>query len=304
MAQFVQLLQRAGVFADQNLMVVPRGGFNLIYLRDAKDFRVTHDTRLDVTDVKFDDVERIAKEFLRARAQGADHADRLLRLRTAMFGCVAPQSSGRLLLVRAHGTGIPALTATRGATVLKLDVAIMGRKEYTVGFRFLKHTNASRSLVPLTRYTPASAQVWIDSLNWIFGAQANVYFRMVGADWIPLPTPVAQPMSFEHVEKTLLRYKHPGAALTCFLVGKYNGSEHGSDAAGSYSVAHKMCVLDDGPNAGIFDDWMYDSFVGVMAHEFMHFAGGSHHDRGRFLMSRGLETMDFDKQLVIQLNAW
>ena len=304
MARFVQMLPRSGVFADQNLMIVPRGGFNLVYLRDAAGVRLSHDARLAVHDVKFDDVERVAKEYLHTRARGAGYADLLLQLRTVMYGGIAAQSTGRLLRVRALGTGIPILTATQGASVLKLDVAIMPRKEHTVAFKFLKHTVASRSVVPLTKTTPADASGWIDRLNWIYGAQANVHFRMVGADWLSYPTSIAQPMSFEVFEKTLASHKHAGAALTCFLVGRYKGSAHGSEAAGSYSVPHRICVLDDGPNHGIFDDWMYDSFTGVMAHEFMHFAGGSHHDRGRILMSRGLETLDFDKQLVSQINAW
>ena len=304
MPRFVQMLERSGVFADQNLMIVLKGGFNLVYLRDAKGVTLKHDLRLDVQDVKFGDVERIAKEYFRIRSQGAAYADRLLALRTAMYGGIGPESTGRLLKVSAHGTGIPEMSATNGASVAKLDVAIMPRKEYTVAFRFLKHTTAPRLSVPVTKYTPANAQEWMNKLNWIFGAQANVYFRMIVADWIVLPTPAPQPMTFETFDKLLVPQKHGGAALTCFLVGKYKGSEHGADAAGSYSIPHKVCVLDDNPDSVIFDDSMYDAFTGVMAHEFTHFAGGYHHDRGRFLMSRGIETMEFDKQLVMQLNAW
>lgn len=304
MARFVQMLQRSGVFADQHFMVVPKGGFNLVYLRDAAGCQLVHDARLKVRDVKFDDIERIATEYLRGRALGPDHDDRLLRLRTAMYGGIAQQAKGRLLQVRENGTGIPVLAATQGGSVVQLDVAIMDRKEYTVAFRFLKHTDASRSVVPLTKRTPADAKSWIDRLNWIYGAQANVFFHKFDAEWISLPAPAPQPMSFEYFEKALVGYRQKGADLTCFLVGKYKGAANGSEAAGSYSDLHKACVLDDGPNTGIFDDAPYDSFIGVMAHEFMHFAGGSHHDRGRLLMSRGLETMEFDKQLVVQINAW
>lgn len=304
MARFVQMLPKSGIYADHSFMIVPKSGFNLVYLRDGKDFAIAHDARIIVHEVKFHEVERIAKEYVSTRSGGSDAADRLLGLRTAMYDSVGAAAAGKLLQVRANGSGLPTLTAKRGTAAVKLDVAILRRKEVAVAFKFVKHTTAGRALKELTKYTPAHAQDWIDKLNWIFGAQANVHFKTIGADWISLKTTASQPMTTEEFRKTLVPLKHIGAALTCFMVGKYKGSATGSDAAGSYLPTEGVCVLDDGPTYGIFDDLNYDSFIGVMAHEFGHFAGLAHHDRGRFLMSRGIETLDLDKQHVSDLNPW
>ncbi|MBC7842844.1 MAG: hypothetical protein H7099_11050 [Gemmatimonadaceae bacterium] len=304
MARFVQMLQKSGVFADQNFMIVPQGGFNLVYLRDSAGFQIMHDRRLKVHDVKADQVERIATEYLRAREGSPGSIDRLLQLRTVMHNSVNKSARGKLLQVWANGSGIPVLTAKSGTVSLKLDVAILRRKEYTVSFKFLKHTMPAGALVPATTLTTESTSTWMNKLNWIFGAQANVYFKSIDAAWVTLRTTASQPMTFEEFEQSLIPHKHKDAALTCFLVGKYKGANSGSEAAGTYSPSHKVCVLDDGPTHGIFDDLNFDSFIGVMAHEFTHFAGGNHHNRGRFLMSHGIETLDFDKQLVVELNAW
>ena len=148
MARFVQMLPKSGIFADQNFMTVPKGGFNLIYLRDGKDFDITHDNRIDVHEVTFGEVDTIAKAYMSTRAAGSDGADRLLRLRTVMFDSVAAKAKGKLLQVRANGAGIPVLTARDGTHELRLDVAIMKRKEYSVAFKFVKHTTSANAITP------------------------------------------------------------------------------------------------------------------------------------------------------------
>ena len=304
MARFVQLLQKSGVYSDQNFMIVPQGGFNLVCLRDGKDYRIAHDDRLDVQEVGFDQVNRIASEYMRKRAVGQEGIDLLTRLRTSMYGTIASTAGAKLLKVSAKGAGIPVIKAKHGNIEVRLDVAILRRKEFAVAFKFVKHTNTQGALVPLTKFHATDAQGWIDQLNWIFGAQTNIYFKLVGADWVPIGKTLGQPMNADVFKNTLVPYKHGSAKLTCFLVGKYKGDEKGEHAAGSYFPGEKVCVLDDGPHRDLFDDWDYDSFVGLMAHEFTHFLGGPHHTRGPLLMSKQIETCDLDKQLVIQLNPW
>jgi hypothetical protein len=52
MPRFVQFLQHSGGQAEQSFMIVPRGGFNLVCLRDSKDVRLAYDRDwLQVDDV-------------------------------------------------------------------------------------------------------------------------------------------------------------------------------------------------------------------------------------------------------------
>ena len=304
MARFVQMLQKSGVYSDQNFMIVPQHGFNLVALRDGKDYRIDYDNRLDVQEVRFNQVDRIANEYVQKRAGGQESIDQLTRLRTSMYGTIAPAARAKLLQVSAKGAGIPVIKAKHGSIEVRLDVGILRRKEFSVAFKLVKHMNSQGAMVPLTKFQTGDVQRWIDQLNWIFGAQTNIYFKLVGAEWVPIRRTLGQPMNADVFKKTLVPYKHGSANLTCFLVGKYKGDETGTHAAGTYFGPEKVCVVDDGPHQGIFDDWTYDSFVGVMAHEFAHFLGGPHHSRGPLLLSRGIETCELDKQLVAQLNPW
>lgn len=304
MARFVQMLERSGVYADQNFMIVPQGGFNLVYLREGKEYRIDHDRRLKVHEVRFGEVERIANDYVQKRHFGINGADQLLRLRTVMYGSVHSTAKGKLLQVSAIGAGIPTIMARHGNNAVRLDVGILRRKEYSISFKLVKHQNGQGAMVPLTKFHTAEAQGWIDQLNWIFGAQTNIYFKLLGAEWVGIGRTLGQPMSAEVFKQQLLKYKHSSADLTCFLVGKYKGDETGTYAMGSYFGSDKVCVLDDDPDRELFDMWVPDPFVGVMAHEFAHFLGGSHHSRGNLLMSKGIESYELDKQLVAQLNPW
>jgi hypothetical protein len=286
-------------------MIVPERGFNLVCLRDGKDYRIDADKRLDVKEVSLDQVDRIANEYLQKRAVGQESKDLLLRLRTSMYHSVPfAGRRSKVLKVSAEGAGIPVIKAKHGSIEVRLDVAILRRKEFAVAFKFVKHTNGQGAMVPLTKFNTTDAQTWINKLNWIFGAQTNIYFKLIGADWVHIGRTLGQPMNADVFKNTLVQYKNGSVDLTCFLVGKYKGDEKGVHAAGSYFGTEKVCVVDDGPHREFFDDWTYDSFVGLMAHEFAHFLGGPHHSRGPLLMSKEIETCELDKQLVAQLNPW
>jgi hypothetical protein len=190
MARFVQLLKKSGVYSNQNFMIVPSNGFNLVALLDAKDFRLEHDARLDVKEVRMDDVDRIANEYVATRATGPEKADLGLRLRTAMYGTVPFSTrSSKVLKVSAKGAGIPIVKARRDNVEVRMDAAILRRKEFTVAFRFVKHNNGS------TKFNTTDADTWINKLNWIFGAQANIYFKLLNATWVTIPKALGSPMT-------------------------------------------------------------------------------------------------------------
>src|SRR5215475_7918959 len=105
MPSFVQFLQRSGVYAAQSFMIVPRRGFNLVCLRDSKDVGLSYDRdRLQVDDVRLEDVERVALEYISFRygkQKSQERDDQLLRLRTALF--CHRTSGGPCARLQGHG---------------------------------------------------------------------------------------------------------------------------------------------------------------------------------------------------------
>ena len=311
MPSFVQFLQRSGVYAAQSFMIVPRGGFNLVCLRDSKDVQLSYDrVRLQVEDVRFEDVERVAQEYIKARyrePRSQEREDQLLRLRTALYATIRPESRARALKVSAKGTGIPELKATRGNIGIKLEVAILPRKDFTIAFRFLKHLDQAGKLVNATKWTPADVPWFLTRLNWTFGAQTNIFFTSLDATWITVQKALGPKVSRDDFRKYVVPHKRRGADLTCFLVGDYDAMA--TEAAGQYLVDEQVFVVVDQGNPPVFDHG--EAFIGVMAHEVGHFLhhkrnlpGSGHHDRGGILLSTGLESLSLDKQLVSNLNAW
>ncbi len=216
-----------------------------------------------------------------------------------MYGTVPFSArSSKVLKVSAKGAGIPSVKARRDNVEVRMDAAILRRKEFTVAFRFMKHNNGS------TKFNTTDTEAWINKLNWIFGAQANIYFKLLNATWVTIPKALGSPMTSAVFKSEVAPHKNASADLTCFLVGRYKGDETGVHAAGTYFRPEKVCVLDDGPHQEFFDDWDYDSLLGVMAHEFGHFLKAAHHSRGPLLMSRQIETCDLDKQIVSDVNPW
>jgi hypothetical protein len=310
MPSFVQFLQHSGVFSGQSFMIVPEGGFNLVCLRDSKGVQLSHDHRLLVEDVRFEDVERVAQEYIKTRykeSKGQERDDQLLRLRTALYATIRPESGARALKVTAKGSRLPELKATRGNLGIKLDVAILPRKNYTIAFRFLMHLDQSGKLVKATKWTPEHVPWFLTRLNWTFGAQANIFFTPLDATWIPVQKALGPKVSRDDFRKYVVPHKRRGADLTGFLVGDYDAMA--TEAAGQFLTDEQVFVVVDQGNPPVFD--LGEAFIGVMAHEVGHFLhhkrnhpGSGHHDRNGILLSSGMESLSLDKQLVSDLNAW
>lgn len=311
MARFVQFLQRSGVYAEQSFMIVPRGGFNLVCLRDSKDVRLSYDRgRLQVEDVRLEHVERVAQEYINARYKGPgsqEREDQLLRLRTALYATARPEGLARGLKVTAKGAGIPELKAVHGNIGIRLQVAILPRKDFTIAFRFLKHLDQSGKVINATKWTPDDVPWFLTRLNWTFGAQTNIFFTLVDATWITVQKALGPKISRDVFRKDIAPLKSRDADLTCFLVGDYDAMA--GEAAGQYLPDEQVCVVVDRGNPPVFDHG--EAFIGVMAHEIGHFLhhkrnipGSGHHDRSGILLSSGMESLSLDKQLVSDFTAW
>ena len=310
MPRFVQFLQNSGVYAEQDFMIVPRPGFNLVCLRDGKDVRLSHDNRLQVDRVGFDDVERVALEYINYRygkKKSQERDDQLLRLRTALFATAPPDSLARGYKVTANGKGIPELTATRGNISAKLAVGLLPRKDFKIAFRFLRQLDSSGKEIEATRWKPADASWMLTRLNWTFGAQANIFFTSVDPAWFTVNKAMGPKISRDDFRKYVVPYKKKGVDLTCFLVGDYDAMA--SEAAGQYLRDEQVCVVVDEGNPPVFDHG--EAFIGVMAHEVGHFLhhkrnipGSGHHNRNGVLLSSGMESLSLDKDVVSDLTAW
>lgn len=245
MASFAQFLQDSGVYAAQSFMIVPRGGFNLVCLRD-------------------------------------------------------------WMAVRAASRSLPKVSVFRN-TAIKLEVAILQRKDFTIAFRFLKHLDQSGKVINATKWTPDDVPWFLTRLNWVFGAQTNIFFTLVDAKWITVQKALGPKISRDVFRKDIAPLKRRGADLTCFLVGDYAAMD--TEAAGEYLPDEQVFVVVDQGNPPVFD--LGEAFIGVMAHEIGHFLhhkrnmpGSGHHNRSGILLSSGMESLSLDKQLVTNFNAW
>lgn len=249
----------------------PSGGFNLVCLRDSKDVRLSYDRdRLQIDDVRLEHVERVAQEYIDTRfrkQRSQEREDQLLRLRTALYAAARPEGLARALKVSAKGVGIPELKAMRGNTGIKLEVAILPRKEFKIAFKFLKHLDHSGKVINATKWTPDDVPWLLTKLNWTFGAQANIFFTLVDATWFTVQKALEPKISRDVFRKDIVPFKRRDADLTCFLVGDYDAMDN--EAAGEFLPDQQVCVVVDQGNPPVFD--YGEAFIGVMAHEVGHF---------------------------------
>jgi hypothetical protein len=223
-------------------------------------------------------------------------------------GCLAPRSRAlRGFKVTAKGVGIPELKATRGNISVKLDVALLPRKEFKIAFRFLRHLDPSGKEIDATKWKPEDVPWILTRLNWTFGAQANIFFTSVEATRFTIAKALGPKISRDVFRKEIVPKKIGGADLTCFLVGDYDAMD--TEAAGEYLDDERVFVVVDEGNPPVFD--YGEAFIGVVAHEVGHFLhhkrnmpGSGHHSRKGILLSSGMESLSLDKQLVSNFNAW
>ena len=217
--------------------------------------------------MRFEQVERTAQEYIDTRYRdqaGQERSDQLLRLRTALYATARPESRARALKVSARSGGIRELKTDAG---IKLDVAILSRKEFTIAFRFLRHLDRSGNVINATKWTPDDVPWFLTRLNWTFGAQANIFFTLVDATWITVQKPLEPRISRDVFRRDIVPFKSRGADLTCFLVGDYDAKDN--EAAGEYLPDEQVCVVVDRGNPPMFEEG--EAFIGVMAHEVGHF---------------------------------
>ncbi len=235
MPKFTELLKETGIDPQNNFMVVPLGGSNLVGLHNADGFDYDHH-RLEVNQVTREQIHRVSNNLYDQfnLTQGlVDETDSWKAYWAAMHNSLSFGSHSRLLSVTGKMRGLTDIKAVQGGLILNLNVAVVPRDRFTVAFKFLQHLDGSGKPKIPTRWRPSDAKWLISKLNLIYGLQANIFFEMVEADLVRVDKTLGEPLDSKAFLSHIVKGKNQNADLNIFLVGrKWNGTE--GDAGGSF----------------------------------------------------------------------
>ena len=308
MPGFKEVFRETGV-PQPDFMVVPHKGENLVWFAGARGGGVSFspDPKISIHAVRERDVSRIAGDYVRRHATGMGLSaveDARKALWAAMFA-ILHSNPGDLLLVSGKSPGWSRIKATHGGKTTILDVAVTKSQWIDISFRFLRHRDANGNLVPDTIWSPDDASKWVAGLNWIYGPQVNVSFDLWDAEWVTLNQAPSQPISRNVFLNDIVGQKPAGPDLTVFLVGEWGGGYSGH-TGGTFFHDVDAAVVTDRPSHPEIAKTI-DPFMLSLAHEIAHslrkergFFG--HHDRPNVLLSRGIQSLRLDKQLVMDIN--
>jgi hypothetical protein len=186
-------------------------------------------------------------------------------LSTALWAAITPElsSGGLLLSVESKHAGTSWLKAGK----LEQSVSVTQPLVLDVTFKFLHNLDEDGTMMPRTHKDPAFVDGWMNHLNWILGAQANVWFDVQSADPVKIDEKLGQPVSDVMFQKSIMDKKDGFADVTVFLVGKWSGR---GDAGGTFFLdPGDVIALDDKPAIPVVEG--NDVFIVTLAHELVHF---------------------------------
>ena len=251
MTRFEEVMPRRGVDSvqlGQEWMMIPVGGNNLVRLTQSSGFvvkAVSKKLRLEVKEV-------LVKEW---------------PIILGKIGTFFANPADRLFRVTGKNPGPAKLSAKKGTLETILEVSVHKKLTFTVAFFFLQDQDSQGKVQPRTAFTPADADKWISSLNDVFGPQANIWFKKVKADWLPVQSLGAE-VSVDHAEM-LAQKKEPDAKINIFLAGPRIRSSDSNHANGFYHISHNLIILKD---QFVVDHWGQGAspMLSTMAHEIGH----------------------------------
>lgn len=252
MARFEEVDRNRGVDSEppgREWMIVPKSGENLVRLTDGGGFRVSGGSRLGVKEV-------VAKDW-----------PLLLGKFGAFIASIAWKDS-RLFSVTGIHPGLATLSAKKGTLKTTLNVSVHNKLTLTVAFFFLQDQDSKGNVQPRTAFTLAVADEWINGLNNVFGPQANIWFKMVKAAWLPVPNLSAE-VSDRDAE-SLAKNKQSNAKINIFLAGqRIINSTDKTHPHGFYHHNHKLIIVQD---QFVTDPWSQPAspMLSTIAHEIGH----------------------------------
>ncbi len=312
MTQFDEVTPKAGVDAANKFMVVSLNGAIVVALDDAKGFQLQDAKKLDVSEITTKTYPKtlhaMHDQFAKWNLDGADQATNYL---ASVHGQLT--SASRLLLVKGNAHGETAIQYASGKNSVKIRVAVVPPKQFNVAFKFVEVTNNAGDSKK-TKWDKAKAQDFLNVLNWTFGPQANVSFKL--ADASPLSVNVKDfplkdsALTGQVFQNLVAGQKYKSADFTVFLVKDYISRDK-KGMSEAFPDEMVCAVADDPPNVVLKGE---DKFEVTFAHEVCHLLQDiqqpseaatvtGHHSREGILMSTGKESSRVDEALMRRINV-
>jgi hypothetical protein len=308
-----EILPLFGVDAARGFMMVPVGGFNLIYhsLGKGASFTVSPGplSIRDVTDEirKAPDVSTISKNPKQPLFVDKDDMTAFLG---AAFQGLSTDPSQRLLAVTANNRGVHTVTLTGSRHKESLIVWALNERPTTISFRYVKYTgpwpppgatekDAGRYSQGVAR-TKDEGEKYAKLVSQLLRHQANISVKLQSSDDFPLDTTFGRSATNVWFKERLLPRRDKGADTTIFVVPAIDGSEGRSmidNDPSALMVAEKPIVVWAG-DAG-------DPFQLVTTHELAHTLGGHHRKEEGLLMSdyNSKQGLLIDKDTLAEINS-
>ena len=312
MVAFAEILPLFGVDAAKGFMMVPVGGFNLIYHFLGKSASFSNTGHLSIKDVTDDirkapDVWKISKNPKQPLFVDKDDMTAFLH---AAFHGLSSDPSQRLLAVTANTPAVQTVTLNGSRRSESLTIrALNERPTTTISFRYVKYIgqwpppgatekDIDRYSKGVTR-TKDEGEKYAKLVSQLLRHQANVSVKFQSSDDVGLDTPFGKAASNVWFKERLLPKRDKDADTTIFVVPFIDGAEGRSmiDAdPTALMVAENPKVVWAG-NAG-------DPFQLVAAHELAHTLG-SHHRKGEGLLMSDYylkQGLLIDKDTLAEIN--
>jgi hypothetical protein len=247
----------------RSILMIPLQRPSLVLVRNAKGHPPQAGPGLTMTRIDKGGVSAALDKYLSGIGVTGDHRKELAG---ALWTAIIQELSagGVLLSVAAKTAG----TSWLQAGAVRQQVEVTQPLDFDVSFKFLHHLDEDGVMLPATHKDPAFVDDWIDDLNWILGAQANVWFEKVRAEPVKVNEVLGQPVGDAALRNHLAQEKDSLADVTVFLVGTWK-SKAGGDAAGSFLPDLNVIALDDKPAVPLVPG--NDPFTVVLAHELVHY---------------------------------
>jgi hypothetical protein len=294
MAEFTWVWNEIGVrpdngpFRSEKTVPVPLHRQTLVLLRGAKGAKQQAiGGKLDVTEVDPDLLLAHVHSYVGLdiyNLSADDQKDLLSRIYPPVQLEVADPGNdfrpppSKLLVVKGN---LPGKTTLKAGDATQ-DVEVFSPNRYTVSFRFLQPPKgvSDPSLSLWTKRKRSEVVAWISKLNWIFGSQANITFRLGTAEVFWSHDALTSKIRHEDMADNFANlnpkeadrdHRDNNSNFTVFLTGVVNyngdpqvyGATYHPDDGGSW-----VTVIADHPSYSYCE--YPDQFIPVLAHELSH----------------------------------